>query len=404
MPSPPPVFIDAVVADQRYEKTSEIAISSTVNLTAFEFRAISFKTRPEAMVYRYRLNGYDKDWKNTHAQRVEYQDLPIGTYTFEVQAVDRDLVYSEKPATVRLTIHPPYGIIALASGLGLALVVAAVASGYAFKRRRDLRRAEQALMRELEKELQTAHEMQMSLMPKESPRIEGLDIAGQCIPANHVGGDYFQYFSQDGRLTMALADVTGHAMEAAIPVVMFSGILKSHMELGGALQERFQRLNRSIYGTIRGRTLVCLAMGELDLSTCMLSLSDSGCPYPYHYRASTGDVVELQVDAYPLGVRPDTEYPVIQAQLEAGDRVVFCSDGVMEAVNAAGEQFGYERTAGVIRRACAEGLSAEATIDRILSEVNAFRENAPQADDMTCVVVRVEREREPKEAKNAKTT
>jgi sigma-B regulation protein RsbU (phosphoserine phosphatase) len=214
-----------------------------------------------------------------------------------------------------------------------------------------------------------------------------------------VGGDYFQYFSQEGKLILSLADVTGHAMEAAIPVVMFSGILKSHMELGGALQERFERLNRSIYGAIRGRTLVCLAMGELDLSTHTLSLSDSGCPYPYHFRASAGDVVELQVDAYPLGVRPDTEYPVIQARLGAGDRVVFCSDGIAEAVNAAGEQFGYDRTAEVIRRACAEGLPAEATIGRILDSVNAFRGDAPQADDMTCVVMRVERERREKDEK-----
>jgi len=382
-PSPPPVFIDAVIADRRYEKPSNLAISATVKLAAFEFRAISFKTRPEAMVYRYRLKGYDKDWQNTHARRVEYQDLPIGTYTFEVVAVDRDLVYSEKPATVRLTVHPPYGTLALAGGLILALGVAGVASGYAIKRRREL-------FAEMQKELQTAHDMQMGLMPRESPRIEGLDLAGRCLPANHVGGDYYQYFSQDGKLTLVLADVTGHAMEAAIPVVMFSGILKSHIELGGTLQERFGRLNRSLHGTLTGRTLVCLAMGEFDLVTRTLSLSDSGCPYPYHYRASTGDVVELQVDAYPLGVRPDTDYPVIETHLQIGDRVVFCSDGIMEAVNAAGEQFGYERTTEVIRRACQEGLSAEATIDRILREVNAFRGNTPQADDMTCVVVRVE--------------
>ena len=104
-PSPPLVFIDAVVADRRYEKVSDLAIPSTVNITAFEFRGgMNFKTRPEAMVYRYRLKGYDQDWKNTHTRRVEYQDLPRGAYTFEVQAVDRDLVYSEQPATVKLNV------------------------------------------------------------------------------------------------------------------------------------------------------------------------------------------------------------------------------------------------------------------------------------------------------------
>jgi len=103
-PSPPPVFIDAVVADRRYEGTAELEIPSVIRLIAFEFHGMSFKTRPEQIVYRYRLKGYEEAWRNTRERRVEYQDLPIGDYTFEVVAVDRDLVYSEKPATVHLKI------------------------------------------------------------------------------------------------------------------------------------------------------------------------------------------------------------------------------------------------------------------------------------------------------------
>ena len=87
--------------------------------------------------------------------------------------------------------------------------------------------AQKKLIDELEEELQTAHDMQMDLMPTEVPQIPGFEIVGQCIPANHVGGDFFQYFPQNGKLSISLADVTGHAMEAAIPVMMFSGILKS---------------------------------------------------------------------------------------------------------------------------------------------------------------------------------
>jgi ligand-binding sensor domain-containing protein len=104
-PSPLSLFLDAVVADRRYEGVSEVEIPASVKVTGFEFHALSFKTRPEAMVYRYRLEGYEEEWKNTHARRVEYHDLPLGEYTFQVRAVDRDLNYSE-PAEVHLKIVP----------------------------------------------------------------------------------------------------------------------------------------------------------------------------------------------------------------------------------------------------------------------------------------------------------
>ena len=179
-------------------------------------------------------------------------------------------------------------------------------------------------------------------------------------------------------------------MEAAIPVVMFSGILKSHMELEGTLQERFERLNRSLHGTLTGHTFICFVMGELDLSSHTFRLSNGGCPYPYHFHASTRALTELQVGAYPFGVRPSTDYQMMETQLEPGDRVIFCSDGIMEAENGTEEQFGYERTEETIRHACVEDFSAKATIDRILKEVDAFRGDTSQSDDMTCVVVRVE--------------
>jgi len=142
---PPPIYIDAVVADQRYEKASSLRVPSTIKLTAFEFHAVSFKTRPEAMVYRYRLNGYDKDWRTTHQRRVEYQNLPRGNYTFEVVAVDRDLVYSEKPATVMLQIHPPYTLFGLVAALGIALGLAAWQTARVVRRDRRLREANAAL-------------------------------------------------------------------------------------------------------------------------------------------------------------------------------------------------------------------------------------------------------------------
>ena len=255
---------------------------------------------------------------------------------------------------------------------------------------RQLEETQAQLIEELEKELQTAHDMQMGLMPTAPPRIEGFDIAGRCIPASHVGGDYFQYFERNGKLVLCLADVTGHAMEAAIPVVMFSGILENQMEGESTLEELFDRLNRSLHRIfLDSLTCVCFAMGELDLSSRTFRLSNGGCPDPYHYRASTGELIELQVSAHPLGVRRDTTYRVMETQLQTGDRVVFCSDGIIEAMNASRELFGYERTEETICKVCAEDLSSERMIDRILEIVSTFRGDTPLSDDTTLVVVKV---------------
>ena len=257
--------------------------------------------------------------------------------------------------------------------------------------KRGLMEEQQRLTRlvdEMEKELQVAHDMQMGLMPTAPPQIEGFDVAGRCIPAEQVGGDYFQYFERDGKLFISLADVTGHSMEAAIPAVMFSGILRSYLELAGTLQERFEGMNRALRGALTGHTLVCLVMAELDPSTRILRLSNGGCPYPYHYRASTGELVELEGSAGPLGVRPEISCKLVEMQLASGDRVILCSDGISEAMDADEKLFGDDRTAEVIRRGCEENLSAEEMIDRILEVIDQFRGDTPPSDDMTLVVVR----------------
>ena len=310
--------------------------------------------------------------------------LGSGNHTFRVKARDRDFNEDPTPALAHFTVIPPVWQQPWFVGLMAVLVGTIVVQTYRYLS------AKQKLLDEAEAELQTAHDMQMRLMPRESPQAKGLDIEGRCIPANHVGGDFFQHFPLNDTLAVCMADVTGHAMDAAIPVVMFSGVLDRQMELGESIQDTFRNLNRSLHRTLDARTFVCFTMGELDPTSLVFWLCNAGCPSPYHFQAATGQIIELEVGAYPLGVRPNTEYDVLETRLQPGDRIVFCSDGIIEADNAAGEQFGFEQTAETIRKACEDGLSAKATIDRILEAVAAFKGDAVQSDDMTCVVVRVE--------------
>ena len=114
--SPVPVYIDAVVADRRYENVEAVELSSTTRLAAFEFHGVSFKTRPGGMIYQHRLLGRDEGWQTTEKQRVEYPELEPGSYLFQVRAIDRDLNYSEA-AEVPVRVEPDALVESLTAAL-----------------------------------------------------------------------------------------------------------------------------------------------------------------------------------------------------------------------------------------------------------------------------------------------
>ncbi|MEW6753012.1 MAG: SpoIIE family protein phosphatase [Candidatus Latescibacterota bacterium] len=396
-PSPPPIAVTEVTADRAYGAVDELRIPSSHRLVRIAFRGISLKTSAGGMAYVYRLGGHHDEWRQTRDRSVEYADLPVGDYTFEVKAVDRDLTASDGPARVRIRVRPPLGRYALTGGLGLALVGLAAALLVGVRRRRERDQAQRALVEaqaalvdEMRRELQTAHDLQMGLMPSAAPAVQGCTSAGRCLPATQVGGDFYQYYHGADRLSVGLADVTGHGMAAAIPAVMFSGILDSQVRLSTGLEDLFDRLNGVLRQRLSGRTHVAFCMAQIDVQAQSLHLANAGCPYPLHYRAGAGSVHELQVEGYPLGISPVRVYRSLQVQFAPGDYVVFYSDGIAEAANAVGELFGFERTLVTVQDACAQGLSPEAVIDHLLAAVRACSGDVPQGDDMTCVVLTME--------------
>lgn len=242
--------------------------------------------------------------------------------------------------------------------------------------------------RELEDELIKAHEMQMRLMPESAPQIAGFDLAGECRTATHVGGDFFQYFAlPDGRISFVVADVTGHGMEAAVPSMVFSGLLGNQIAYSSSLEHLYGELNQSLYNLLEKRTFICFAMGDLDVGERRVRICNSGCPYPYHYCHETDTVSEICLDAFPLGVRENASYEVFETILEHGDRIVLCSDGIIEASDAGGEMFGFERTAEAIRAACSADLGASELIQHIFSEASQFCQRSEREDDQTLVVL-----------------
>jgi len=233
----PRVEILSVTTDRRHTDLSKLPPLTRGRRVTIEARAIEFKTLPERRQYRFRIIEEGKRGKReqvpylppTRSPTHEWTPGKSGTYRLEVQAIDRDLNYSE-PAAVTVEVVPPFylsaAFLAPAGGGGAALLLSTLvfATGY-YRRRREVQAYEQLTV----KELGDARKMQMDLFPKNPPVFHGMEMAGHCLTANTVGGDFYDFLMspETGQLGLVVADVTGKGMKGAMNAVMSNGILHS---------------------------------------------------------------------------------------------------------------------------------------------------------------------------------
>ncbi|MBM3236727.1 tetratricopeptide repeat protein [Candidatus Poribacteria bacterium] len=399
---PPLTHIESVKADRVYTATDTVrfahqrlrlmvSLPASVRRFTINYRAVSFRTRPEAMQYFYQLRRVGiahptDDWQGPiRGRSVDYAGLKPGKYTFRVKAVDMDLNYSE-PAFLSIVINaPPFyqtGIFLVALSIigGASLIGIAI---LAIQRWR-LSNAEK---QHLQQELEDAHRMQLRLLPESAPTVEGFDIAGFSRPAREVGGDFFDYLSvADGKLGIALADVSGKGLKGAMNAVLANGMLheaaKNETSCGKILSE----LNADLHPRIEKQMFTALGLAILDADGKTLQWANAAQPHPMVKRGE--EVFEFQSDgALPLGMMRNVAYSDWELELQAGDVVIFYTDGIIEAANEAGEMYETERLEQVVTHIDAT-MNAEKIIEAILQDVAGFVGTAEQYDDMTAVVVR----------------
>lgn len=242
------------------------------------------------------------------------------------------------------------------------------------------------------KELEIARNVQISLLPKVQPEIGGFDIAGICIPAKEVGGDYYDFVSlPDNRIGIALGDVSGKGVPAAIYMTLTKGILQSHAEEGISPRSVLIKVNSLMYRTIERNSFVSMFYAILDIRGRTIRYARAGqCPViVVHGAGAAGSFVSPRGMA--LGLENGTVFDAVleeeEMHLASGQVLVFYTDGFTEAMQANGDEFGEERLLDSISRHRSKG--AAALIDAICADVTAFTGNVPQHDDMTMVVVRV---------------
>ena len=251
----------------------------------------------------------------------------------------------------------------------------------------------------MKRDLEIAKEIQRWLVPEKPPEVAGYDIAFLTRAANTVAGDYYDTIprgparaaaSNDGNLLLAIADVAGKSVPAALLMATFQASLRAIEATGTSLDGIVRGLNDYVCeNSQEGSRFITAFLAELELSTGNLRYTSAG-HLPALLRRESGKVSELSEGGMPLGIERDEKFPTGQTQMAPGEILFFYTDGIIEAVNSQGEEFGRGRLLSVLAP-CDAANSAAEILAHIMHVLDGFVGLAPQHDDLTCMVVRRKR-------------
>ena len=238
----------------------------------------------------------------------------------------------------------------------------------------------------MREEVRLASRIQMDLLPKSVPDVKGYDLAGTSIPAQMVGGDYFDFIRlEGGRMGVALGDVSGKGLPAALLMANVQATLRGQTLLDDDVASCVRRSNRLLFESTPPEKFVTLVYGALDPSKHAFRFTNAGHDHPHLFRRK-GKSLRLESGGIVLGILPDYEYASDAVEFNPGDVLVIYSDGIVESMDADREQFGIDRLTDVISRNL--GGTAQGILSAIVDAAQRHAGAAPQYDDMTVVVVK----------------
>jgi len=239
------------------------------------------------------------------------------------------------------------------------------------------------------KEMTIAREIQESLFPGEPLLLPDVRIAGYCLPAAQVGGDYFDYFRRgDDRIDVVIADVSGHSVGAALFMVETRSTLRAPTRPDGNAAETLACLNESLYEDLdHAGFFITMFYMQYNPVTGQLNYANAGHLPPFLFREGEVAYSTLDTDGLILGVKNVVRFEERTLSLKRGDVVFLYTDGIVEADNAEGEFYGTERLAEVLARY--RYLEPEELIGRVMEELRSFCNRDCFTDDVTMVVMKV---------------
>ncbi|MBC7930440.1 MAG: SpoIIE family protein phosphatase [Rubrivivax sp.] len=237
-----------------------------------------------------------------------------------------------------------------------------------------------------ERELQLAREIQQRFQPTAPPIVPGYELQGISFPSYQIGGDYYDFINcADGRLVVALGDVSGKGTSAALLMSSLHAAVHAQVASCRPITQTIGAVNRYLADNTPANRFVTLFYAELDPLTGSLSFINAGHNPPIIAHAG-GTMEHLAAGGLPLGIVPDFDYHEGRTQLQPGDVLVSYSDGVNETQNPKGEEFGMTRLQEVISQNL--DRSAAAIRDKIEAALSAFAQGTPAVDDITLLIVK----------------
>lgn len=246
---------------------------------------------------------------------------------------------------------------------------------------------EERLERErMERELELATEIQQRFQPAGPPDLAGYEFQGISFSCYEIGGDYYDFIERhDGRMLIALGDVSGKGTAAALLMSSLHAAIHAQVSAKSSLEQTVSSVNRYLAENTPANRFVTLFIAELDPATGVLKYINAGHNPPLIGRMD-GTIEQLSSGGFPLGIIPNADFELGQLFLNPNESLVIYSDGVSEANNLEGDEFGLDRLADVIKknlRASAAGLR-----DKVESALSLFTQTAPANDDITLVIVK----------------
>lgn len=242
----------------------------------------------------------------------------------------------------------------------------------------------------MKRDLEIAREIQSWLVPSQAPEVAGSDIAFATRPQNSVAGDYYDVFYPNAdnreRVMVVIADVAGKSVPAALLMATLQASLRTIAGENAPLADLVARLNRYASAhSLDGRRFTTAVICEYNPVARRLVYVNAGHNAPILRRANGGMEI-LDVGGLPLGIQNDVNYEIASVELRPGDALILFTDGVVEAFNEAGEEFGNERWLGAIRNL--PDWKAQETLQYLMKRVDEFVGATRQSDDITCLVFR----------------